>query len=47
MAFETLDLPPDDGQRLLVYLPADDATDAALDGLVRTGPQPRLPRASG
>jgi transcriptional regulator with XRE-family HTH domain len=45
LAFETLDLPPDDGQRLLVYLPADDVTDAALDSLVRTGPQ--LPRAAG
>jgi transcriptional regulator with XRE-family HTH domain len=45
LAFETLDLPPDDGQRLLVYLPADDATEVALDALVRTGP--RLPRAAG
>jgi hypothetical protein len=40
MAFETLDLPTDDDQRLVVHLPADDATAAALDGLAhrRTDP---------
>ncbi len=32
LAFETLDLPADDSLRLLVYLPADPATAAALDG---------------
>nr|BFE55872.1 helix-turn-helix transcriptional regulator [Dactylosporangium thailandense] len=41
LAFETLDLPADDDQRLLVYLPADPATEAALDRLV-TPPQPGL-----
>ena len=33
VAFETLDLPDDDEQRLVVYLPADDAAAAALDSL--------------
>ncbi|MER7278533.1 helix-turn-helix transcriptional regulator [Dactylosporangium sp. NPDC000244] len=41
LAFETLDLPADDDQRLLVYLPADPATEAAVDRLV-TAPQPGL-----
>lgn len=39
MAYETLALPAVDEQRLLVYLPADTATGAALDRL--TGRQPR------
>jgi hypothetical protein len=30
LAYETLDLPADDDQRLIVYLPADEATSAAL-----------------
>lgn len=38
LAFETLDLSDADEQRLLVYLPADDAASAALDRLV--GRQP-------
>lgn len=33
LAFETLSLPDADGQRLVVHLPADDATSAALDRL--------------
>jgi transcriptional regulator with XRE-family HTH domain len=33
LAYETLDLPDVDGQRLVVQLPADDATAAALDRL--------------
>ncbi|MEV0093940.1 helix-turn-helix transcriptional regulator [Streptomyces sp. NPDC050738] len=33
LAYETLELPGRDGQRLLVHLPADDATSAALDRL--------------
>jgi len=33
LAYETLDLPADDDQRLIVYLPADDATSTALDRL--------------
>jgi hypothetical protein len=40
LAYETLDLPADDDQRLVVYLPADDATSAALSSLGR--PRPRL-----
>ena len=32
LAYETLDLSADDAQRLIVYLPADAATAAALDG---------------
>lgn len=43
LAYETLDLPDADGQRLVVYLPADDATSAALDQL--TGRQPGALRA--
>jgi transcriptional regulator with XRE-family HTH domain len=31
LAYETLELPGRDGQRLVVHLPADDATSAALD----------------
>lgn len=31
LAYETLDLPAADYQRLVVYLPADEATEAALD----------------
>lgn len=38
LAFETLDLPADDDQQLIVYLPADDATAAALDGLAGRRP---------
>ncbi|WP_433616091.1 hypothetical protein ACQP2P_13655 [Dactylosporangium sp. CA-139114] len=41
LAFETLDLPADD-QRLLVYLPAGRATEAALDRLVTPAPGLRL-----
>jgi len=33
LAYETLELPADDAQRLVVYLPADSATAAALDRL--------------
>lgn len=33
LAFEVLDLPADDDQRLIVHLPADAATEAALDRL--------------
>ncbi len=33
MAYETLDLPADDDQQLIIYLPADAATTAALDAL--------------
>ncbi|GAA3010895.1 helix-turn-helix transcriptional regulator [Streptosporangium longisporum] len=33
LAYETLELPADDDQRLIVHLPADDATSAALDRL--------------
>jgi transcriptional regulator with XRE-family HTH domain len=40
LAYETLELAADDDQRLIVHLPADDATSAALDRL--TG---RLPGA--
>jgi transcriptional regulator with XRE-family HTH domain len=43
LAYETLDLPDADGQRLVVYLPADEATSAALDRL--TGRQPGTLRA--
>ncbi|WP_067481313.1 helix-turn-helix domain-containing protein [Actinomadura hibisca] len=38
LSYEALELPPDDGQRLLVYLPADDATAAALDLLAGRRP---------
>jgi transcriptional regulator with XRE-family HTH domain len=43
LAYETLVLPDADDQRLVVYLPADDATSAALDHL--TGRQPGALRA--
>ncbi|MEU5610954.1 helix-turn-helix transcriptional regulator [Streptomyces sparsogenes] len=43
LAYETLDLPTDDDQRLIVHLPADDATSAALDRL--TGRHPGALRA--
>lgn len=43
LAGETLELPDADDQRLVVYLPADDATSAALDRL--TGRQPGALRA--
>lgn len=38
LAYETLTLPPDDGQRLVVYLPADRAAAAALARLTTPGP---------
>jgi hypothetical protein len=40
LAYETLELPADDDQRLLVYLPADAATSAALDRLMNHPLQP-------
>lgn len=40
LAYETLELPVDDDQRLVVYLPADPATAAALDELTRERPRP-------
>jgi hypothetical protein len=43
LAYETLDLPDADEQRLIVHLPADDATAAALDRL--TGRRPGALRA--
>ncbi|MCZ4123604.1 helix-turn-helix domain-containing protein [Streptomyces sp. H39-S7] len=43
LAYETLDLTADDDQRLVVHLPADDATSAALDRL--TGRRPGALRA--
>jgi transcription regulator MmyB-like protein len=43
LAYETLELPEADDQRLVVYLPADHATTAALDQL--TGRQPGALRA--
>ncbi|WP_351222837.1 helix-turn-helix transcriptional regulator [Streptomyces sp. NPDC002133] len=43
LAYETLDLPADDDQRLLVHLPADAAASAALDRL--TGRRPGALRA--
>lgn len=43
VAFETLQLPDADDQRLVVYLPADEATATALDRL--TGRQPGALRA--
>jgi hypothetical protein len=33
LSYETLELPADDDQRLIVHLPADPATAAALDRL--------------
>jgi transcriptional regulator with XRE-family HTH domain len=38
LAYETLRLPDGDGQRLVVYLPADDATSTALDELAGRRP---------
>lgn len=38
LAYETLRLPADDDQRLVIYLPADDPTAAALDTLVDRRP---------
>jgi transcriptional regulator with XRE-family HTH domain len=35
LAYETLDLPAEDDQRLMIYLPADPATSTALDELDR------------
>lgn len=46
LAYETLDLPADDDQRLVVYLPADATTSDALDGLHRRR-QPVLRVVSG
>jgi transcriptional regulator with XRE-family HTH domain len=43
LAYETLELPADDDQRIVVYLPADSATTAALDRL--TGRRPGSLRA--
>ncbi|WP_119728556.1 helix-turn-helix domain-containing protein [Thermomonospora amylolytica] len=43
LAYETLDVPADDGQRLIAYLPADDRTSTALDRL--TGRRPGTLRA--
>jgi transcriptional regulator with XRE-family HTH domain len=40
LAYETLELPADDDQRLLVHLPADAATSAALDRLMNHPLQP-------
>ena len=45
VSFETLQLPDGDDQRLIVYLPADDATAAAFD--VLAGVQPGNLRAVG
>ncbi len=43
LAYETLDLPADDDQRIVVHLPADAAAAAALDHL--TGRRPGILRA--
>ncbi|WP_433653066.1 helix-turn-helix transcriptional regulator [Micromonospora zamorensis] len=40
LAYETLELPADDDQRLIVHLPADTATSDALDRLNSQQPQP-------
>lgn len=40
LAYETLELPAEDDQRLIAYLPADAATSAALDRLNGQHPQP-------
>jgi transcriptional regulator with XRE-family HTH domain len=40
LAYETLDLPADDDQRLVVYLPADAATEEALTRLTAPPKQP-------
>jgi transcriptional regulator with XRE-family HTH domain len=39
LAYEMLELPADDDQRLIVYLPADAAASAALDSLANHSPQ--------
>ena len=53
LAYETLDLPDADEQRLIVHLPADDATAAALDrltgrrpGALRAVPRPETARSA-
>ncbi|WP_431952813.1 helix-turn-helix domain-containing protein [Nocardia lijiangensis] len=46
LAYETLDLPADDDQQLIVHLPADEATAAALDVLAGRRPG-RLRAVSG
>ncbi|WP_158891770.1 helix-turn-helix domain-containing protein [Amycolatopsis anabasis] len=38
LSYETLELPEADAQRMLIYLPADDATSAALDRLAGRHP---------
>lgn len=45
LAFETLDLPDADRQRLVIYLPSDSATSAGLDRLA--GRQPGALRSVG
>ncbi|MER7009392.1 helix-turn-helix transcriptional regulator [Dactylosporangium sp. NPDC000555] len=40
LAYETLELPADDDQRVIVHLPADAATSVALDRLNGQRPQP-------
>jgi transcriptional regulator with XRE-family HTH domain len=45
LAYETLELPDADDQRLVVYLPADEATSTALDRL--DGRQPGALRVAG
>jgi hypothetical protein len=40
LQYETLDLPADDDQRLLIHVPADSATAGALDRLDRTPTRP-------
>lgn len=45
LTYETLDLPADDGQQLIVQLPADAATAAALERL--TPPPPRYEEGAG
>jgi transcriptional regulator with XRE-family HTH domain len=40
LAYETLDLPADDDQRLIAYLPADPAASAALERLHEYPPRP-------
>ena len=45
LAFETLELPDPDRQRLVVYLPADEASSVGLDRLA--GRQPGRLRSVG
>lgn len=47
LAYETLDLPAADGQRIVVHLPADDATATALDHLAGRRPGALRRVASG